>query len=487
MGSFRSHSKKAEIIIIKSFLFLLIQMQVVLASPSVSNLIEPQECFGGRGSELKKISNDLNRYKKSSLIGLSGIGKTQLSRMYAITNQERYDIIWFFDCNQNLDRQFSQLAKEINAYLYKGNKILAEDSGAKNAVINHLKHKNKILLVFDNLKINQNKMVQEFIDLEHNIHILFSSQDANKLPHIVRLQNLSYKDTKEILDKILSELPEEEKVKLSNILKGYPILISQAAYLLNDNKHLTIEDYKKNFYGKENIIDTNIKIILQNLSRPTKALLSKLIFIDNTFSQDVINRINKGNNVNEIQELVRFGLINYTNISNNKNFFEMHDTIKKSLIENTNQAHIITTIESLIISIHNSLPKRSLDRYKLFLENNTLLNSIEHLEQMAMNYNIDFFKTIVLTRHKLVFAVFSRDTLTLSKIQKLFKSVGKDHNDIKKNDILKRVSYSECIFFLGLDDFIFYGNVEDTKKKLELAKEIMATKGLCCMNDGLVA
>lgn len=474
MGSFRSYSKKAQIII-GLFLFLLVQTKVVLASPTVSNLIEPKKYFGGRVFELEKINNNLNRYKKSSLIGFSGVGKTQLSRMYAFKNKEKYDVIWFFNCNINLDRQFSRLAKEINTYFNNGDKTLSEDSGAKNDILNYIKHKNNVLLVFDNLKVGQNHVVQEFVDLEHNIHILFSSQDSSKLPHVVRLRNLSYIDSKEILDKILSEHSEEDKIKLNNILKGYPILIYQASYLLKDNKYLTVEDYKKNFYDKESTIETHIKIVLEKLSKSAKILLSKLILIDNVFSRDVINRINEGNSINEIQELVRFGLINNINVSNNKSLFEIHDTIKENLIKTTNQDDIISTIESLIISIHNSLPKRLLYRYKLFLEDSTLLNSIEKLEQNALNHKIDFFRTIVLTRHRLVFAVFSRHTLTLDKVQEWFQFVNKNLNDIRKDDILKLVSYSECIFFLGLNDFIFNENAERAGKKLELAKEIIET------------
>lgn len=474
MGYSRGYSKEVQIT--KLFLFLLIQINVTLASPpTISNLIEPKVSFSGRGFELEMISKSLNKYKKFSLIGFSGIGKTQLSRMYAFKNKEQYDIIWFFDCNINLDRQFSKLAQEINKLFYNGDKILPEDSKAKNEVLNYVKHKNKVLLVFDNLKIGQNQTIYEFIDLEHNIHILFCSQDTKRLPHITRLRNLPYEDSKKMLDKILTEHSENAKIELNNILKGYPILISQAAYLLNDNKYLTVEDYKENFYDNENAIGTHIKSVLKNLSNSAKTLLNKLVLINNTFSKDVIDRINENNSIKEIEELIRFGLINNVNISNNNNLFEIHDIIKDNLIKTINREKITSIIESIIISIHKSLPERSLYRYKLFLEDNTLLNSIEELEKNALNYNIDFFKVISLTRHRLLFYIFARYPLILNNIQEWFESANMNINNLEKRDILKLISYSECIFFLGLNDFIFNENLEKARKQLELAKEVIET------------
>ncbi|MCZ6913616.1 MAG: hypothetical protein O7C59_03400 [Rickettsia endosymbiont of Ixodes persulcatus] len=51
----------------------------------------------------KNLKENLNKYKQSSVVG-SGMGKTQLARMYTYENKDNYDIIWFIDCNLNIEQ-----------------------------------------------------------------------------------------------------------------------------------------------------------------------------------------------------------------------------------------------------------------------------------------------------------------------------------------------------------------------------------------------
>ena len=84
------------------------------AKPTVSNLATPVSYYINHVSQLHELENNLLKYKKASIIGTSGIGKTQLVRMYAYENKDKYDIIWFIDCNLNIDQEFLKLAKAIN-------------------------------------------------------------------------------------------------------------------------------------------------------------------------------------------------------------------------------------------------------------------------------------------------------------------------------------------------------------------------------------
>ena len=449
------------------------QCNIALAQPLISNLIYPVDYFSGRNEELKKISIDLNKHTKASITGFSGIGKSQVIRMYALRNQKQYKIIWFFDCNTNLDRQFAQLVHEINSN--QNTKFFLKDISAKQTILNYIKSKKNILLVFDNLKIGQNKVIKEFIDAEHNSHILFSSQDSQNLPHITNIKNLSYSDSKEILDKILSDRSENEKNILNAHLSGYPILITQASYLLNDNKYLTIEDYKKILNNNKDIIEEHIFHILQNLSKSSKDLLYKMILLSDTLSKDVINRI-QSTDIEELQELIRFNLIKGIKLSNNVQIFEIHDIIKNTLLKNLNNNDANIIIKSIIISINKSLPTSSLDRYELFILDNTLLNAIEQLEQNALKYKIHFSKILILTRQRLLFSIFARDILTANEIQARFQNSidPKYYNSFKQNT-LEQVSYSECIFFLGLNNWLLKGNKELGYQQLIQAKKIVET------------
>ncbi|WP_425362076.1 hypothetical protein [Candidatus Tisiphia endosymbiont of Mystacides longicornis] len=72
-------------------------------------------------------------------------------------------------------------------------------------IISYLTDKNKWLLIFDNLKINENNKVQEFIDWESNGNIIFCSQDSEKLPNTIEMA-LFDKDTTAILARACHQL-----------------------------------------------------------------------------------------------------------------------------------------------------------------------------------------------------------------------------------------------------------------------------------------
>lgn len=459
---------------LRLFILLIFLLDTALASSLVTNLIEPVGYFSGRNEELKKLGAYLSQYKKASVVGLSGIGKSQLVRKYAYENKENYSLIWFFDSNLNLDRQFSALAREINAKNNNNhNLLLPEGENSKQAILDYISSKKNILIIFDNLKIAHNSIVHDFIKLEHNGHILFCSQDAETLPNVIKLANLSNIESSETIKKIITKRTEYEKQRLNEVLKGYPLLISQAAFLLNNDEYLTIEDYISSFHSNQKMIDDHVNIVLQNLSFLAKSLLYKLILIDQRFSWNCINRINEDTNIYYLQELTRFGLVNYVGLENNIKIFELHDAIKNSLLKNASPNSIVSNIESMITSVHNSLPKRSLIRYKLFLEDSTILNAIERLEQNAILYKVYFYNILTLTRHRLVFSIFSRDNNTLDLIHEWFQSYDYKSDPYKIQSVLHKVSYSECIFMLGLNDFIFKQNVEKGYEQIKLAQNII--------------
>ena len=127
------------------------------ASDKVSNLISPVSYFINHIKQFQILDNNLKKYKHTSLVGISGIGKTQIARMYAYENKNNYNIIWFFDCNLDLNNELLKLAKAINQKFkasISDNPLLIKEE-----VMNYLAHKDKWLLVFDNLKINNNKKI----------------------------------------------------------------------------------------------------------------------------------------------------------------------------------------------------------------------------------------------------------------------------------------------------------------------------------------
>ena len=121
----------------------------------LSNLIEPTSNFVNREKEINLISESFKKSKKIlSITGISGIGKTQLLRRYAIKNFNKYELIWFFNCQKNIERQFLELAMYLNENIYRENYRFSEDiNQAKEEVLLYLQSKKNWLLIFDNLKL----------------------------------------------------------------------------------------------------------------------------------------------------------------------------------------------------------------------------------------------------------------------------------------------------------------------------------------------
>ena len=163
------------------------------ASNAISNLLTPVSYFVDHVKQLDELKNNLVKYRQASIVGTSGIGKTQLARTYAYENKDKYNVIWFFDCNLDINHDFVKLAKQLNE---KANAGLPEDpKQSKKALMDYLKDKDHWLLVFDNLKINENKKVQNLLDWEHNGNVIFCSQDIEAFPHAIAVRTFTNKDS----------------------------------------------------------------------------------------------------------------------------------------------------------------------------------------------------------------------------------------------------------------------------------------------------
>ena len=167
--------------------FLLIVMVLVIYNPAftraeqISNLIMPVSYFVDHVKQLNLLKENLTKYRQASVIGVSGLGKTQVTRMYVHENKDYYEIIWFIDCNLDINEELLKLAKAINAVAKT--KLISEEDifSVKKELLAYLSNKDHWLLVFDNLKINENQKIKEFIDWEHNGHVIFVSQDQDLL------------------------------------------------------------------------------------------------------------------------------------------------------------------------------------------------------------------------------------------------------------------------------------------------------------------
>ncbi|WP_342259762.1 hypothetical protein [Candidatus Tisiphia endosymbiont of Metellina segmentata] len=370
----------------KKFLTLFILLIIysnTFAQVQVSNLITPVSYFVNHEQQLKILDEYLSKYRQASIVGTSGIGKTQLIRMYAYKNN--YDLIWFFDCNLDLNEQFVKLAKQLNTI--KQTNISEEVALAKKEVISYLTITNKWLLVFDNLKVNENKKVQDLIDWEHNGQVVFCSQDNEKLSNIIAMPLLDVSTIVALANNLLDNKNNNNIEFLMQSFSGYPILIVQGAQLLNKVKGLDKEEYKKKIYQSTDKIATNIKMAIQELKPSAVKLLNKIALLNNqSFSKQLLTIITDNTNTldDDIYQLSKFMLI--SNIDPNKDnpIFEMHDIISNKIMELNGDNNKIY-LEKII----NKLPKfKGPYSGYLWKSTKTIPENLEILLNNSEKYNI---------------------------------------------------------------------------------------------------
>ncbi|WP_425360219.1 hypothetical protein [Candidatus Tisiphia endosymbiont of Ceraclea dissimilis] len=213
-------------------------------SNQVSNFVAPVTYFVDHTKQLKLLKHNLDKHRQASIIGTSGMGKTQLARMYCYENQNNYKLIWFIDCNLDINQEFLKLAQAINSTA-KSNLVSEDMRLVQQEVISYLSNQDKWLLIFDNLKVSENKKVQEFVDWENNGHVIFCSQDSERLPNIIKMTAFTKSDAITLANNILENNDPKIVKFLSKEFAGYPILIAQGVQLLNNVQGLDITEYKK--------------------------------------------------------------------------------------------------------------------------------------------------------------------------------------------------------------------------------------------------
>ncbi|WP_417904958.1 tetratricopeptide repeat protein [Candidatus Tisiphia endosymbiont of Micropterix aruncella] len=380
----------------KKFLLLIILLIIntrTLAKEQITNLITPVSYFVNHEQQLKTIKDNLSKYKQASIVGTSGIGKTQLIRMYAYENKNNYDLIWFFDCNLDFDEQFVKLAKQLN--MVKQTNISEKIALAKKEVISYLTTINKWLLVFDNLKVNENKKVQDLVEWEHNGNVVFCSQDNEKLPNIIAMPILDKPTIIALANNLLNNKDNNSIEFLTQSFSGYPILIVQGTQLLNKVQGLDKEEYKKKIYQSIDKIATNISMAIQQLPPSAIKLLNKIALLNNqSFSKQLLTIIteHKDSLDDDIYQLSKFMLINNINPSEDNPIFEMHDIVSNKIMELNGDNNKIY-LENII----NKLPKfKGPYSGYLWTSSNTIPENLEILLSNSEKYNINLYTILTL-------------------------------------------------------------------------------------------
>lgn len=333
---------------------------ISLGQELVTNRTVPVTYFVNHVIQLSLLTENLSKFKKASVVGTSGIGKTQLVRMYVEENKTKYDIIWFFDTSIDIDTEFVRLAKKINEL--SGRNVIKEDElVAKQEVSRYLTETgNKWLLVFDNLRAKQNKKILDLIEWEANGHLIFCSQDSEFLPNVIKMEKFNKQHSIELMDKILTYKDNNVKEFLAEEFKGYPVLMVQGAQLLNNIPGLDKQIYINKVFEAADKIKFNIELALEALTPSAKSLLNKIVLINTQgFSKKLVSIIsdNKVKLDEDLYQLSKFALITNLETVDDNPVFEMHDVIALKILELISSNDKKKNIEIIVDRIMKAMPE----------------------------------------------------------------------------------------------------------------------------------
>src|SRR3989304_9659384 len=86
----------------------------IFASETIKNMPSRNAYFTGRASYLDEMQKNLSQYVIVYLVGYGGVGKTQLAKEYGYINEQKYDLIWWFDLRGDLVAQYENLLTHLS-------------------------------------------------------------------------------------------------------------------------------------------------------------------------------------------------------------------------------------------------------------------------------------------------------------------------------------------------------------------------------------
>ncbi|VUC24625.1 unnamed protein product [Clonostachys rosea] len=228
--------------------------------------------FVGRDDVLFKISTALftnDGYNKLALVGLGGIGKSQIAIQFAFwvqKNKPEFSVFWLSALSK---ASFEQSCREIMTECDIKSASATDDNDATTLVKEYLslKKSGKWVLIVDNVDDAEilGQHIHDFLPKSRDGLMLFTTRSqkiASDLAtsKVIRIPEMSPAEAKAYLETLLIQkhlIDDEAATKnLLQTLTHLPLAITQAAAFINSNGVASIAEYLELFnHADENMVE----------------------------------------------------------------------------------------------------------------------------------------------------------------------------------------------------------------------------------------
>lgn len=253
--------------------------------PEIQNIPPRNTLFVKREKLTKQIGKALETKKGQAfvaLVGMPGIGKTQLVKEYAHDYAKKYNIVWWIDANQDLLPQLRELGQKLKTF-----KECSMPSSKERSYRKWLEgisaccetYFPRILFIIDDTK--DTNIAQQIEKSFKNVSILLTSRNQFMEGSMITLKSFTRDESLNYLRKLLPKASPHSLDDLAETLKDYPLALAQASSYIRSIPSLTIGEYLKLYNEKLNTLwekeeGSSLKLYHQTVATTFTLLLDQI-------------------------------------------------------------------------------------------------------------------------------------------------------------------------------------------------------------------
>jgi tetratricopeptide (TPR) repeat protein/energy-coupling factor transporter ATP-binding protein EcfA2 len=444
--------------VVQTTLLMLLLFSSSNAYALIINKEDPVYYYVNHEQIIKELHKKLSENHVVGITGFTGVGKSELARKYVEKYRGDYDLIAFLDSSTDLIPQFINIANQINAEICsKENCNISQDpSLVKKSLMQYLKSKKRWLLILDNLKINENQKIQDFIDWDHNGHLIICSQDSQYFQNKIMVPYLTKDNIIYVISKIMKDSPKEFHNTLAESVQNFPTyVVARSAIFLHNNNHMTAGEYINYMKRNENKILAHLELVLKEMNLKDQENLFKIALLNNQrIPRYLIEFLigDKDKTSEFIHNMVRYGLIEQISDDRENQIFRIHEAQKDELLRIRGNDLLKIDIETTLNAVNKFLPESVTDRLAVLKKDILLESNIELLIENAKKYDVSKHHIIQISEKLLWYYLLgSRQSYNAKKLVDWFKNI--DNDKIILDTESQKIAYTNFLVYLAGFEF----------------------------------